>query len=156
VYTNPRVLATLRAEIAATGAPHPISSATAAKLPYLQAVIRESLRMTPPITGLLLKDAPPEGDHFKGRFIPGGTAIGYCAMGLFRDPAIWGEDVDSFRPERFLEGTAAELREREAAYDMMFSYGKWSCLGRTIAMQELNKVVVGVSTCSTMHPCERQ
>jgi cytochrome P450 len=54
----------------------PIKDSEARNLTYLQAVIKEALRLWPPVTGLLQKVVPPEGDTFNGLFIPGGTFIG--------------------------------------------------------------------------------
>jgi hypothetical protein len=51
LITNPRVLSKLRAEIAAASASVPITDAEARKLPYLQAVIKEGLRIWPPVVG---------------------------------------------------------------------------------------------------------
>jgi cytochrome P450 len=92
----------------------------------------------------MFKDVPPEGDTFKGSFIPPGTIIGYSVMGVCRDKNIWGEDVGVFRPERFLDGSQEELKERDAAMEGSFGFGRWKCLGRHIAMIELNKVIVEV------------
>ena len=147
IYTNARVLAKLRAEIADAKIPSPPPDAVAKKLTYLQAIIKESMRMVPPITGALYKDVPAEGDTYQGKFIPSGTRIGVSIMGVCRDRAIWGEDVDVFRPERFLEGTPDELKEREAAADLQFSSGRWACLGRQVAAIELNKAIIEVCFC---------
>jgi len=144
VFTNPRVLNKLRAEIANTKPSSPIRDAEARTIPYLQAVIKESLLMCPPITGIILKDVPPEGYTWNGAFIPGGTIIGFSVMGVVMDKRIWGEDVETFRPERFLEGTAEELKEREDVADTSFGYGRWRCLGRNIALMEMNKAVTEV------------
>lgn len=55
----------------------PIRDPEARNLPYLQACIKEGLRMFPPVTGLLDKVVPSEGDTLNGVLIPGGTIIGY-------------------------------------------------------------------------------
>jgi len=54
----------------------PIRDAEAKQLPYLQACIKEGLRIWPPVTGLMEKEAPPQGDMINGVFVPGGTKIG--------------------------------------------------------------------------------
>ncbi|KAK1750345.1 cytochrome P450 [Echria macrotheca] len=144
VYVNPRILFKLREELRQARPGSPITHAEASKLPYLQAVIKEGLRIYPSITGVMLKDVPPEGDTYQGKFIPGGTAIGYSVMGLFMNKAIWGEDAATFRPERFLEGTKEELQERDVTIDGAFGWGRWKCLGRGIALMELNKLVVEI------------
>jgi cytochrome P450 len=46
-------------------------------MPYLQAVIKEGLRIFPPVAGLMSKEVPPGGDAFNGLYIPEGTKIGY-------------------------------------------------------------------------------
>lgn len=146
LMTSPRVLAKLRTEIASSPRTTPvISDAEARAMPYLQAVVKEGLRIYPPVTGLMSKDVPPAGDTFKGTFIPGGTRIGYCAWGIFRDKEIWGDDADEFRPERWLEASPEKLKELESTLELVFSYGKWQCLGRSVALIELNKVFVEVS-----------
>ncbi|KAK1755440.1 cytochrome P450 [Echria macrotheca] len=143
ILANPRVHAKLLAEIA-TLPPSSgiISDAQAKRMPYLQAVIKEGLRIFPPVTGLMTKDVPPTGDTYGDIVIPPGTKIGYSAFGLFRERAIWGDDADVFRPERWLAGDDEKAREREAALELIFGYGRWQCLGRNVALIELNKVYV--------------
>lgn len=55
---------------------NPIQDSEAKALPYLQACIKEGLRLHPPTTALLNKTVPTEGDHLNGVFLPGGTEIG--------------------------------------------------------------------------------
>lgn len=80
MLTSPSILAKLRSEIdqgIANGqVSSPIKDSEARRLTYLQAVIKETLRLWPPVQGLLLKVVPPEGDNFEGTFLPGGTFIG--------------------------------------------------------------------------------
>ncbi|KAK4161318.1 pisatin demethylase [Cladorrhinum sp. PSN259] len=141
VYANPPVLSKLRAEIQAARPSSPITNAEAASLPYLQAIIKEALRLYPPITAERLKDVPPEGDWYKGQFIPGGTVIGYSTVAMLTDKNVFGDDARSFRPERFLEGSDEQLQMRNTVTDMTWSYGRWRCLGKNIAQMELNKVI---------------
>jgi len=54
----------------------PITDNEAKQLPYLQATIKEGLRICPPVSGLMDKEVPPEGDTVDGVFVPGGTKIG--------------------------------------------------------------------------------
>lgn len=145
VLTNPPVLAKLIAELSNSPISDPITDSEARKLPYLQAVIKEGLRIHPPVTGLMFKEVPAQGDTVNGHFVPGGTKIGYCAFGVFLDEGRWGPDAKIFRPERWLEGTPEETKAKEAILDMAFGYGRSSCLGKSIAQIELNKVIAQVS-----------
>ena len=159
VVTNPSIYNKLVDEILTAvrehDLPSPVPDAAAKKLPYLQAVIKEGLRIWPPITGLMSKIVPPEGDNFRGMNLPAGTVIGYSAFGLSRNKEVWGEDADFFRPERWLEGTKDEIRAKEAAVDLVFGHGKWLCLGKNVAYIELNKVIFEVSRpdSSLCHEC---
>lgn len=54
----------------------PITDEEAKQLPYLQAIIKEGLRILPPVSGLMDKEVPPEGDIIDGYQVPGGTKIG--------------------------------------------------------------------------------
>ena len=114
-------------------------------MPYLQAVIKEGLRMWPPIVHLAAKTVPRGGDTFKGIFLPEGTRVSQCLWGLMRRKDIWGPDADAFRPERWLEAEPERLKAMLDTADLVFSTGKWQCLGRNIAQMELNKIFVEVS-----------
>jgi len=128
--------------IAAGAISAPITNAEALKLPYLQAVIHEGLRFYPPVTGLGFKQAPEGGDMLNGYFVPGGTQVGQNFFGVGRSLLVWGPDADVFRPERWLGADKDELRRMNAALDTSFGHGKYSCLGKPIAIMELNKVFV--------------
>jgi cytochrome P450 len=117
-------------------------------------VIIETLRLYPPFTGLPFKTVPPQGDTIDGKHVPGGTLISpnFCTTG--RNRAVFGEDADVFRPERWLEADAAAAasgdRERRAEMrrvaELTFGYGRWGCAGKMIAFLELNKIFVEVSS----------
>lgn len=153
LLTNPRAYLALRSEIDAAIASSriqdsgkPVTDAEARSLPYLQGVLREGLRMFPPLIGLVSKQVPPDGDVINGYFVPGGTQIGHNIYGVGRLKSFWGEDADIFRPERWLEAGFGTEREKEmlAVLDLNFGSGKYQCLGKNIANMELNKVFVEV------------
>ncbi|GKT50324.1 cytochrome P450 monooxygenase lolP1 [Colletotrichum spaethianum] len=143
-----------------------IANAEARNLPYLQAVIKEGLRIFPPVAGIMAKEAPAAGDTWKGQFIPGGTRIGWSVWSMFRREDVWGNDAQEFRPERWLAeeqgGTTPteKLREMESTIDLAFSYGKYQCLGRPVALIELNKVFFellrryDLTVCDPLNPWE--
>lgn len=115
-------------------------------LPYLAACIKEGLRLHPPATGYLEKQAPVGGDTLPdGRRVPEGTGLAYNAWGIMRSRAVFGDDADLFRPERWLEVDPETERAMTRSWELGFSSGKWRCLGKDIALMEINKVVAEVS-----------
>ncbi|KAK2589590.1 hypothetical protein QQS21_012733 [Conoideocrella luteorostrata] len=145
IITNPRVLNKLLSEIESADPGWPvISDAAARRMPYLQAVVKEGLRIWPPVVGLMAKEVPQGGDTFKGVFLPEGTRIGYCAWGIFRKKEVWGQDADEFKPERWMDASPTKRKEMDETLDLVFGYGRWQCLGRNVAQMELNKIFVEV------------
>ncbi|KAI8966553.1 cytochrome P450 monooxygenase [Daldinia sp. FL1419] len=118
----------------------PITYEEAQKLPYLKAIILEGIRMRSPTPYGHYKSVPPEGDMINGMFIPGGTAIGHNSHAFTKNEAIFGEDVNVFRPERFLECDDKTKAERASAVDIIFGGGRWMCAGKPVALMELHKV----------------
>lgn len=157
LMSNSRVYAKLQREIdeavsnglVAENGAGIISYATAKQLPYLQAVVREGTRWWPSVTNFFPRDIPPGGDTVmvdgKPVFLPGGAEIGYCALGILRgNKATFGEDADSFRPERWLESDPDKYAEMVRVGDMLFGYGKFQCLGKPVAQYELSKAIFEV------------
>ncbi|KAK3690217.1 cytochrome P450 [Podospora appendiculata] len=123
-----------------------ISNAAAKQLPYLQAVVRESMRVWPAVTNVFPRDVPPGGDTVVGVdgkpvFLPGGAQIGYSAVAMHHDRALYGDDADVFRPERWFEADPERLAAMTRTNDLMFGYGRWHCLGMHVAKIELNKSI---------------
>lgn len=73
----------------------------------------------------MAKEVPQGGDIFKGVSFPEGTRIGYCAWGIFWREDIWGEGIDEFRPERWIEASPERLKEMDGTLDLIFGYGRW-------------------------------
>lgn len=152
IMTNPLVYAKLRAELdeaeQAGKMSFPVlTDAEAKSLPYLQAVIKEGLRAYPPGIGISTKWVPPEGDTLEdGRFIPGGTRIGWSAWGTQHNKEIYGDDAHYFRPERWLEPApgSEKLLLMERTHELIFGNGRYGCLGKSLAFIELNKVFATV------------
>lgn len=140
----------LRTEISNTQISSPIRESEARQMPYLQAIIKEGLRMFPPVVGLMSKEVPPDGDVINNKFVPGGTKIGFGAYAIFRDKEAWGQDAETFRPERWLEVSPEKLKEMEATLELVFGYGRYQCLGKTLAIMELNKIFVEVRQCACL------
>lgn len=169
LIAHPRVYHRLQGEVdaavhsgAAPAAPNIVQDTSLKNLPYLQAVVREGLRIFPPVTDVVPKKVPKGGDRItiegKQYYLPGGTDISYNAWGVHHDKTMFGEDADLFRPERWLLEENKKNEEKLAAMrrttEMIFGYGKYQCLGKPIAWLEITKVIFEVSrsfnTCSSL------
>ncbi|KAI2469670.1 cytochrome P450 [Annulohypoxylon bovei var. microspora] len=118
----------------------PITQAEAKELPYLQAVIYEGLRIRPVTTAMVAKEVPRGGDTINGKFIPEGMIIGSNFQSLLHSKALFGEDAEMFRPERYMELDPKARTEMERNVELTFGYGRWMCAGKPIAFMELNKI----------------
>lgn len=148
IITNPSVYAKLQREIddaiVRGTVSSPIRNEEAVRLlPYLQACIKEGLRVFPPITALRERVTPPEGDIINGHHVPGGVNIGLNMRGVLLSE-VFGPDPDIFRPERWLDQDLENLKKMEKVHELVFGYGFTRCLGIAIATMNLNKVFVEV------------
>ncbi|KAL6709305.1 hypothetical protein ACN47E_001712 [Coniothyrium glycines] len=117
-----------------------VSWPEAQKLPYLDAVIQESFRMHPAPGLLLERIVPPQGMQILNDFIPGGTIIGCNPWVVHRRPEVFGLDVDTFRPERWLDASPAKLKEMKSTM-LQFGAGARTCIGKNISLLEIYKLV---------------
>nr|POE47981.1 cytochrome p450 monooxygenase mpade [Quercus suber] len=122
-----------------------IQDVDARQLPYLQAVIWEGLRVSPPLFGLQTKVAPLGGDTVNGVFFPGGVHVAFCPSALTMRKDIFGQDSDLFRPERWIEADEVTRAKYLSTVELIFGSGRYGCLGRNIGLLELNKVYFEVS-----------
>ncbi|KAK4655302.1 hypothetical protein QC762_0048590 [Podospora pseudocomata] len=123
----------------------PIAEEEARRLPYLQAVMKEGLRLSSPVMGLLPRICDTE-QTVCGVRIPPGTNVCWDAISIFRNQETFGADADVFRPERWLvEMEDVDKKSMEFVQGLVFgTSGRFECLGKGIAMLELNKVFVEV------------
>ena len=118
----------------------PVTFAEAQNLHYLQACIKEALRMHPAV-GLLLERVVPEGGiDFGGTWLPGGTVVGMNPWIAARDKSTYGDDAYQYRPERWLEADEEQLKIMDRNF-LAFGGGTRTCLGRNISMLEMSKLV---------------
>ena len=109
-------------------------------MPYLHACIQEAFRLHPPLAINFERIVPSSGAIICGNWVPAGTVVGVSPGVVQRHKPTFGDDVDSFRPERWLVDDKQELWAMEKA---MFQYGAGNhmCLGRHIATMEIYKLV---------------
>ncbi|KAF2211670.1 hypothetical protein CERZMDRAFT_68391 [Cercospora zeae-maydis SCOH1-5] len=103
------------------------------KLEYIDACIKETLRLTPPVGGFTIGSKTDQ--VVGGKYlVPANTLVTVNNTALHRDPAVWGEDADEYRPERWLNGVYAKLPPNSWK---PFGNGVRACIGRGFAEQEM-------------------
>lgn len=149
VCTHPSVKAKLIAELdsqlnVSKSDPEDIpSNGDTQQLPYLEAVLNESLRYHSTSSLGLPRLLPEGGATVCGRYFPGGTVLSVPAYTIHRDPSVWGSDAESYNPDRWLQADAAQRAEFEKSF-VPFSVGPRACVGRNVAMMELRMLIATV------------
>jgi cytochrome P450 len=108
-----------------------ITLSAASKLPYLQAVLDESMRMYPPAPNSFLRLVPYHGEVICGRYVSGGSSVAMHHFASYRS-SINFVDPDSFIPERLITDGTRDPRFEADNHDAFhpFSVGPRNCLGR--------------------------
>ncbi|KAL4964293.1 cytochrome P450 [Aspergillus stella-maris] len=101
------------------------------ELPYLNAVINESLRLYGAAPFGLPRVVPMAGFNVCGHQIPGGSIVTTQSYSLHRDGSVWAEP-DKFHPERWLD----ESQHAKAIF-APFGGGSRTCIGLHVAQMEL-------------------
>lgn len=109
------------------------------KLPYLQAVVSESLRLYPPAYLLARTSIAP--CNIGGYDFPTGTTVLASQWVMHRD-ARYFDNPDAFRPERWLDGLAGRL---PAGAYFPFGDGPRRCIGQSFALMESALVLATVA-----------
>jgi benzoate 4-monooxygenase len=106
-------------------------------LPYLEAVINETLRHHSTSGIGLPRQVPHEsqGVEIRGHYYPPGTVLSVPSFTIHHSSDIWGQDADEFRPERWESVTP---RQKNAF--IPFSYGPRACVGRNVAEMEMKMI----------------
>ncbi|KAF2120232.1 cytochrome P450 oxidoreductase [Lophiotrema nucula] len=140
ILSDKRVYRKLQTELHTTRSDGYISYQAATELPYLDACVNEGLRLHG-ILGIGFPRAVPTGGaEICGQYFPGGYKVSMNQNVTHLDKAIFGEDADDYRPERWM------VKDEETVKAMhrhlhTFGYGNRSCLGKPIAMNEIYKFV---------------
>ncbi|KAF4974020.1 hypothetical protein FZEAL_9040 [Fusarium zealandicum] len=103
-------------------------------LPYLDAVLNETMRLHSVLGIGLPRQVPPDskGLHFDGYFFPAGTVLSVPIYTIHRSRDIWGPDGNEFQPDRW-----ANLTSRQKTAFIPFGHGPAGCVGRNLAEVEM-------------------
>ncbi|XP_051133899.1 salviol synthase-like [Andrographis paniculata] len=103
-------------------------------LKYLKLVVKETLRMHPPVP-LLIPRENLEACEINGYKLPAKTRVLVNAWAIGRDPKIW-KDADSFIPERYLDNISVDYTGKNLDY-IPFGSGRRICPGMTFGLANL-------------------
>ncbi|KAL0452520.1 UNVERIFIED_CONTAM: (S)-N-methylcoclaurine 3'-hydroxylase isozyme 1 [Sesamum latifolium] len=137
---NKNVMSKLRDEITVRIGNKPVQESELTDLPYLQACIKESLRLHPPIPFLLPRRAI-QSCKVMDYIIPKDSQVIINTWAIARDPSVW-DDPSSFIPERFLDSNM-DFRGNDFEY-VPFGSGRRMCLGWSMATREVLYVVASL------------
>jgi len=110
-------------------------------MPYLDMVIRETLRMYP-LASLVVNRLCMEDTEVCGQKIPAGVAVQPDIWTLHYSEELWGPvDPHKFEPERC---SKEEMKNRHAMAWMPFGAGPRNCIGMRFALMELKVTLVSI------------
>jgi cytochrome P450 len=129
---HPEVEAKLHAEIDASEEVRVPSLQQMEALPYSNMVVREAMRLYPPVWVVSRKTI--EADTLGGFTVPPDTDVFFSPYFVHRHPDFWS-DAEQFIPERFERAEGDESRPK-LTY-LPFSAGAHHCIGETLAIYEM-------------------
>jgi cytochrome P450 len=127
IWRRPEVLARVRAE------------ADSAAKPYLEACLKESLRLSPVVPHLTR--VAVRTTRIGGHTVPAGTRVFPCVYLAQRDPDVFPEPA-AFQPERFLEGQTYE------GSWFPFGLGARTCIGNRFALRQMLLTAATAARCA--------
>jgi cytochrome P450 len=144
LLNHPKVMKRVKEEIEShVGTSRLMEESDIPQLPFLQAIINETLRLFPP--GPLVVRELSEDTTVGGYNIPRGTILFTNLWAIQRDETVW-EDATKFIPERFLQkkGNGAMI---EGLKFIPFGFGRRKCPGEAFAMKEIGLVLGTLIQC---------
>lgn len=137
---HPDVLLRLRNELETLRSGY--TATDLAALPYLESVLRETLRVYPPAPSPMPRVVPVEGLKIENVEYPPGTIISAQPYSLHRDQELF-EDPEVFRPQRWMEATEDQKVRMLKAF-IPFSAGQRGCIGRGVAWMHMEKTLARI------------
>ncbi|KAL3533881.1 hypothetical protein ACH5RR_007402 [Cinchona calisaya] len=120
------------------------------KLPYLQAVVKESLRLHPPGGSFIVRESS-EHCNIEGYHIPAKTRLLVNVWAIYRDPKYWENPLE-FQPERFLTEDQGSLKGQfdvrgQHYHFLPFGSGRRGCPGISLALQVVQTSLAAMVQC---------
>ncbi|KAG6415455.1 hypothetical protein SASPL_122866 [Salvia splendens] len=146
LINNPRVLKKAQDEIAkVVGFERVLEESDGPNLPYLQAVIKETFRLHPPIPMLARKSI--SDCVIDGYTVPANSLLFVNLWSMGRNPKIWDSPAE-FRPERFLEKANTAIDIKGQHFELLpFGTGRRGCPGMLLGIQEVVIIIGSMIQC---------
>jgi cytochrome P450 len=133
---NPDALIKLREEVDGADLADVPTHEETQKLPFMQACIKEALRIHTPVAFGLPRVTPRNGVTVCGRYFEEGVILSVNPWVIHRRPEIFGDDADVFSPDRWMDPIRCREMEKHL---IAFGAGYGQCPGRHLAHMELSK-----------------
>ncbi|KAI0964898.1 cytochrome P450 [Xylaria arbuscula] len=149
IFSNPKILARLRAELDSLDVATSINSAVDVEsinfpdvkvleqLPFLTSVLMEGLRLSPAIASRMTRIAPDRELHYNNWRIPAGTPVGMTTILMHTDETLYPEP-HRFDPDRWVD---LDKRRELEKFWAPFGKGTRNCVGMHLAWAEMYLVV---------------
>lgn len=147
LMNNPKIMKKVQEEIdRVIGKERLVRESDIPNLPYMQAVMKETLRLHAPIPAfarVALQDCVVMGIK-----IPANTPLFVNVYSIGRDPNYWESPLE-YKPERFLKNDATSARDfRGHDFEFLpFGTGRRGCPGMYLALQEVQTTLVAIIQC---------
>ncbi|KAK8630789.1 hypothetical protein V6N13_079564 [Hibiscus sabdariffa] len=143
LINHPNILKRLREEIdSVVGNNRLNDESSASKLPYLQAVVMETLRLHHPSP--ILRRLSRKDSKINGFDVKKGSRVFINIHTIMRDPNHY-EEPEKFKPERFL-ANRAEVKGQDFHY-IPFGSGRRACPGSYLAIPVMHLVIGALIQC---------
>ncbi|KQJ89598.1 cytochrome P450 94C1 [Brachypodium distachyon] len=142
---HPAVASAIRAELDLATSPESMATTyeQLKSLHYAHAVVYENMRLYPPVQFdskfCAAADVLPDGTY-----VAAGARVMYHPYAMGRMPTIWGDDCESFRPDRWLTGAGGAFQPASLYRYPVFQAGLRVCLGKELAVMEMKAAAVAV------------
>ncbi|KAL4708417.1 hypothetical protein ACJJTC_019653 [Scirpophaga incertulas] len=115
----------------------PLDKEDLPRLKYLERVVKETLRLFPPVP-FVIRKIEEDTKLPSGKILPAGSGVPVSIWGVHRDPKYWGEDAETFDPDRFLP---ERFNLKHTCSYMPFSQGPRNCLGYQYALMSIKTAI---------------
>ena len=135
---SPEAEARLADELRAVVGARPVAYDDLARLPYLRAVVFESLRLRPPVWNVARRTVVPF--PVAGHELPPGTVV-IVSPWVSHHQGRWFDEPEAFRPERWLH---EDPRRTHKGTYFPFGGGRRVCIGEHFALMEMQLLLATV------------